>query len=200
MALGAYGPNLRLIAFATGVIVPRQVLSALSGPAYNIHPGPSTRPGLYPSCHAIYDGDRRFGSTLHEITPRVDEGPIIGVDEFDVPPGVDRMTLETMAFQSVLRLVERFASALTGPTAELTTHLPRLDVQWSGRKSTRRDFDALCTLPQHVDEAEFQRRYRAVGEGPEHALTLTLFGHRFRLDNPRAEATVYVAGNPARES
>lgn len=181
----------RLLACATEVIVPERLLAAFSGPSYNLHPGPPAYPGRFPSVFALYDGAAEFGSTLHEMSGKVDEGPIVGVDLFPVPPAADRALLETHSFASVLRLLVRMCAGLVH-SAPLP-HLP--DAAWSGRKTRQADFDALCRLPEGVDAAEFARRYRAVGEGPDHALEFTLFGHRFRLDNRRSGA-VTVAGCP----
>lgn len=55
----------------------------------------------------------------------------------------------------------------------------------AGPIQTKTDFDALCRLPSDVTFDEFARRYRAVREGPHHALDIEIFGHRFKLDNRR---------------
>ena len=80
-ACTAAGAGTRLIAFCTSIIVPAAALAALPGPGYNFHPGPPSRPGRYPSVFALYDGDRRFGITVHEMHARVDSGPIVAADE-----------------------------------------------------------------------------------------------------------------------
>ena len=68
-----------------------------------------------------------------------------------------------------------------------------IGVGWVGAKRSRKDFDALCALPEDADTAEFARRLRAVGEGPDHAITLTRFGRRFRLQSD-LQAEVVRAG------
>ncbi len=57
--------------------------------------------------------------------------------------------------------------------------------EWSGPVRTKTDFDALCRLPSDVTVDQFAHRYRAIGEGPHHALDIEIFGHRFKLDNRR---------------
>lgn len=175
----------RLLICGVAEIVPEALLKCFPGPSYNLHPGPPERPGRYPSVFALYDGDRRFGTTLHEAAPAVDSGAIVGVERFAVPEGADRETLDAMSFASVLHLLAEATPALVARAP-----LPRLDTRWSGRRASLADFQALCRLPEGVDAEEFARRYRAVGEGPEHALEITLHGHRFRLDNRRGDAVV----------
>src|SRR5262249_41689556 len=66
----------RLVAFCTATIVPGDLLRQLPAGAYNFHPGPPDYPGRHPASFAIYEGAARFGATAHEITGRVDNGPI----------------------------------------------------------------------------------------------------------------------------
>ncbi len=172
----------RLLAVGAAYIVPARILSALDGPAYNLHPGPPEYPGLFPSVFALYDRAARFGITLHEMTAKVDEGPIAAVDTYDILADWNRLALDSATFGAMLNMIERLAPALTA----VSHPLKRLNVPWAGAKRRRTDFDALCALPENADAAEFARRLRALGEGPDHALTLTRFGRTFRLvsENP----------------
>lgn len=150
----------RLVAFATGVIVPGAVLSILPGPAYNFHPGPPTYPGSHGVSFALYEGAERFGATAHVMTERVDEGPIVGVEWFDVPPATDRFGLEVEAYSALARLFLRLAAAL----ATSDTPLPAIGERWSPRKTTKREYEAMCRITTDMDAAEQARRRRAVGD------------------------------------
>src|SRR5690242_7992903 len=75
----------RLVAFTSGVVVPGAVLAALGHGAYNFHPGPPDYPGWAPAHFALYEGARTFGATAHVMAARVDSGPIVGVEPFDIP-------------------------------------------------------------------------------------------------------------------
>ncbi len=180
----------RLLICGSETIVSPEILDAFPGPSYNIHPGPPEYPGRYPSVFALYDGAAEFGTTVHEVTARVDAGPIVAVDRFPIPATADRAALEKLSFASVLRLIADLCPRLVAPAP-----MPRADAAWSGRPRRQAEFDALCRLPDDIGEAEFARRYRAVGEGPDHALEFTRFGHRFRLDNRRC-GPVTVGGCP----
>ncbi len=180
----------RLIAAGTGVILSADQLAALDGPAYNLHPGPPELPGLFPSVFALYQGLEQFGTTVHEMTAEVDRGPIVAVERFDIPKGADRLTLDQLSFASLIGLFNALAEHFTLNDAPL----PSVDEHWGERCWTRKDFDELCRLPEGVERSEFERRYRAIGEGPEHALEISLFGHRFVLNNRREKQSVYVAG------
>ncbi len=194
-ALAGAGADVRVIAIGTGVIVPARVLTTLAGPAYNVHPGPPEYPGIFPSVFALYAGAKHFGVTLHEMAEQIDSGPIVAVESFAIPPDWDRLALDTAAFAALLRLIEQHARQLADPTARLA----RIERSWSGPRRTRKDFEALCRLPEDVTTEEFVRRYRAVGEGPEHSLTITRFDHTFRLESTK-RGDVVRAGQPITNS
>ena len=183
----------RLIAFCTDVFVPPEILKQFDLGAHNFHPGPPEYPGLFPSCFAIYDGASAFGTTAHTMTAEIDAGEIVGTDYFDIERDIDRFTLDGMAFQSVFRLFRLLAPKLTDLESNLTPN----DETWRGKARRKKDFLQLCELPPGVTESEFSRRYRAAGEGPNHALTLSLFGHRFRLSNEREDDSVFRGGQPS---
>jgi methionyl-tRNA formyltransferase len=185
-AIADVTPQTRLVSFASEVIVPASVLAALPGPAYNFHPGPPEYPGLFPSVHALYDGRTEFAITLHEMLPQVDSGAIIAVNRFQILPGSDRLALDSATFRLMLEMFGQWAERL----AAVDTPLPRQRTSWSGPRRTRADFEALCELGEDPTPEEFARRLRAVGEGPEHALTFTRFGRRFRLVSDAAGAVV----------
>ena len=147
----------RLVAFTTGVVVPRFLLQALGHGAYNFHPGPPNYPGWAPAHFALYDGARAFGATMHAMTPRVDSGPIIGLESFAIPAGASVRDLEQIAYIRLGHLFWRKAREL----ACNSEPLPQLPIAWSGIKSTRRMYRDLCALPREIDADELKRRIRA---------------------------------------
>jgi methionyl-tRNA formyltransferase len=153
-------PDTRLISFCSSVIVPGAALAAMPGPSYNFHPGPPHRPGRYPSVFAVYDGDTRFGITVHEMEPKVDSGAIVVVDDFPVPPECDLAELEKITY---LRLADVFRK-LARHLATNLLPLPRTTHTWSGRKTTLAEAIALARITQDMSEAEVARRRRACGQ------------------------------------
>ena len=153
----------------------------LSLGAYNFHPGPPEYPGIFPSVFALYAGEKNFGVTLHEMAAVVDSGPIVAVERFAIKPEWDRLALDTATFTALTHLLARCAGHLN----DTNTPLAHASETWGTPRRTRKDFDSLCRLPEDASAEEFIRRYRAVGEGPEHALTVSRFGRTFALQPTR---------------
>jgi methionyl-tRNA formyltransferase len=167
----------RLLSFASPVIVPGHILNRLGYGAYNFHPGPPNYPGWAPAHFAIYDRTTTFGVTAHVMHERVDSGPIIAVDLFDIPTALSAAWLEAIAYARMARQYFSLAKPLaTSPHAP-----PALPVQWCGRKNTRRHCRELCNIPADISREELERRLAAFGDGRlDMVPTLTLHSHDFR--------------------
>jgi methionyl-tRNA formyltransferase len=149
----------RLIAFATPVIVPGDVLDALGYGAYNFHPGPPTYPGWAPAHFALYEGAAEFGATVHAMAVRVDSGPIVEVVHFPIPDDIGVQGLEGLAYAHLAQLFWRLAKYLS--TA--TDPLPHSALQWGRRTYSRRAYRAICDIPLDISKEELDRRLRVFG-------------------------------------
>lgn len=167
----------RLIAFVTPVVVPPRILINLGFGAYNFHPGPPQYPGWVPSHFAVYDKVTSFGATVHLMTERVDDGPIIAAEHFPIPENATIQMLEALAFTQLARIFWSLANVLVTQNEPLA-HLP---VQWGARKSTRRLYAAMCQIPLDIVKDELDRRIEAFGAGHFDIFpTINVHGHLFR--------------------
>lgn len=155
----------RLIGFFTPVIVPSRILELLGYGAYNFHPGPPNYPGWLPAHFAIYDRAKYYGATAHLMTERVDAGPIVDFEMFAVPPNISVQDLEGRTFATLARMFWNLAKAL----ATQSQPLPELPIKWSGRKTTRRQYESMCHIPAGISKEELDRRIEAFGRPLESA-------------------------------
>ena len=181
----------RLVAFVTPVLVPARILGALGFGAYNFHPGPPQYPGWAPSHFAIYDKASYFGATAHAMIEQVDAGPIVGFKVFSIPPNTSVLRLQELAFVELARLFWRLAPVL----ATQSEPLAELPIKWSGTKSTRRSYAAMCDIPADISKEELERRIAVFGAGHYGiSPTITLHGHQFRYVAPEADTKIESPG------
>jgi methionyl-tRNA formyltransferase len=168
----------RVVAFATAVLVPPQVIDQLGYGAYNFHSGPPNYPGWAPSYFAIYHQVTEFGATAHQMVKRIDAGPIVGFETFRVPMDTTAAGLEALANGHLARLFWQLAKLL----ATQSEPLVELPMQWSGQKTSRRKFAAMCDIPLNVSKEELIRRIKAFGGNP-FGITpaINLHGIRFQF-------------------
>jgi methionyl-tRNA formyltransferase len=181
----------RLVGFLTPVVVPTRILDRLGFGAYNFHPGPPHYPGWVPAYFAIYNRATEFGSTAHVMTERVDAGPIVDVELFPIPRHMTVQALDALALVKLAQVFWRLAKDL----ATRRKPLPALPIQWSGRKSTRRLYAAICDIPLDISKEDLERRIDVFGGG-QFGLTptMTLHGRTFRYIAPETDKKVESPG------
>ncbi len=167
----------RLLAFASPVIVPAQILDGLGFGAYNFHPGSPDYPGWAPAHFALYDGASEFGATVHVMAERVDCGPIVEAVRFAIPSGISAQGLEGLAYAHLTKLFWDLSKAL----ALQPEPLPVQDLQWGAKKNSRRAYQAICDIPLDISKEELDRRMRVFGRNHFGiAPTIKLHGVEFR--------------------
>ena len=147
---------MRLIAFSTNIIASPDVLDLLRGDCINFHPGPPEYPGYRPTGFALYRGERRYGVTAHYMTERVDEGAIVAVDRYDLPP--DPCLIETVkeAYQRLARLL----LSLLPQLARVGEPLPPIGESWGPKKTTKAQYEAMRLIAPDMDRGEVEKRFR----------------------------------------
>jgi methionyl-tRNA formyltransferase len=89
-------------------ILPPEVLGAPAIGCFNLHPGPLPRfAGLNAPSWAIYEGETRYGCSLHWMAPEVDAGPIAYEAVFDTEPRETGLSLSVKCTGHGLPLVEQ---------------------------------------------------------------------------------------------
>ncbi len=167
----------RLIAFATPLIVPLQVLDGLGFGAYNFHPGPPRYPGWAPAHFALYERATEFGATMHVMVEKVDAGPIVSVVRFAIPPQIGVAGLEGLTYAHLALLFWNLAE----PLACASEPLPVTDLAWHSRKYSRRAYQAICDIPLDIDKEELELRLRVFGDNHFGvAPTIRLHGVEFK--------------------
>ena len=167
-----------LLSFGTGVIVPQSILTLPKLMALNIHGASADFPGRDPHHFAHYSGAKKYGATLHFIRERVDSGPIVDMELFDVPDGATPAILLAAANRAGIELMRRLFAT------HASNGWPHIDqsLHWGLHKSTRRDFLELCRVRCDMDEGEFLRRLAATSMPGYSNLYIDLHGYRFRLE------------------
>ena len=153
-------PGRLLLSCGTDILVPNSILERCDI-AYNCHPGPPAFPGRDPHHWAIYHEAKTFGVTLHRMTQKVDQGPIVATLRFPIPPSATPDQLRYFADSAAAMFsVLHLNDMLDGPL------IPNGEV-WGKVKHRRSDLKRMCKL-DGVDAGEAARRRRAfAAEGYE---------------------------------
>lgn len=158
-----------LVSVMWNKIVPPRILARFDGGGINLHPGPLPEyRGSFARTHAILNGDKSFGVTVHYLSERVDRGDIIGELQFPVLPSETALSLDTRAqlygyalfCQVWLRLLD--GSATCRSQDELITQDKRKACFYPMRMMT----ELLDSSDVQRSPEELDRLYRALYLAP----------------------------------
>ena len=93
-----------LISILFTKVIPAAVVRQVRSVNLHCAPLPAYR-GSNATLWAILNGEESFGASLHEMSERVDEGPIIEEVRFRVPPGITNAGLYAMTHDAAYQLL-----------------------------------------------------------------------------------------------
>lgn len=129
----------RLFAFLTPSYVPSELLSYVDS-AFNVHPGPPSRPGFRPTHFAYHDTDPKHGVTLFQMTEQVDEGLIIASQKIDISMAKSLEKVEELTYIAAVQLALANLKVIAG----IKNPAPYTGEQWSGTKMSHSDWAKLA--------------------------------------------------------
>ena len=119
-ALRAAGPDL-IITFHFDQVLSGETIGLARLGGINVHPAmlPHHR-GPVPTIHALADGDRRFGVTLHRLAPTIDAGAILIQAAADLPVDVTATRAATLLHERARSMMDTMLEevARSGALAE----------------------------------------------------------------------------------
>jgi methionyl-tRNA formyltransferase len=123
--------------------------------AINFHPAPPWHPGFAPYSWAIYNGDERYGVTVHAMAPAVDTGTILWTENFPIRDGdsVERLQQRTMKYM--------FRAFMFGMSCDFDMYR-RYAIDWERPARTKTDFENLRQIPDwEMNFNQIEARIRA---------------------------------------
>lgn len=165
-----------LLVFGSGVVVPSRILEKMRLPAYNVHAASPEFPGRDPHHHAIYRKAKRYGATLHQIIEKIDAGPIVSVEWFDVEDDDTPTTLLDKSNQAGIVLIKRYADLILSNKTLVS------DEKWGTIKTKRSDLKKLCHISPLIDEASFKHLKKSFDSENHRNLTVSIHEVNFIMD------------------
>lgn len=167
-----------LISFCNGIIIPANIISNLSL-AVNFHPAPPKYPGRDVHHFALYNSEKRYGATMHQMTEKVDDGKIIKTREFLIPIGITPTDLLNMAIEESYILLEENLIKIINRESEILD--PPKKIRWGKVKYTRKMFKEFCRIDNIEDTEEFVKRVRCFHVKPYENIEVSIDNKWFSL-------------------
>lgn len=171
-----------IVTFRTHFVVPGHLLGRSTLGGINFHSGTPNFRGTGAANWAILTGSSQFGTTVHRLTPSIDEGPIIAVELFSISPSERLFDLLEKSAKHAIGVFQSFVDAMTNVSPQDLSSLldPRAcNAQWSGPVRTAKELDDLTRIPLPISQEDLDRRIRAMST-PAYEPYIEIFGRRFQ--------------------
>lgn len=168
--------NKVLISFNTNLIIAKEDFEKCEF-CFNIHAASPRFPGRDPHHWAKYTSAKEYGATLHYMTEKVDNGPIIKVNRFEIKEQDSPADILNKANKEAFRLLEELFSLLS------SSELIPIDFkeQWDTKKYKRSDLIKICDLTDLKDPNEFDLRVQSFYSEKFPNLYIKRFNQKFYL-------------------
>ena len=134
-----------LVSVACPYILKQDVLAVPARTSINVHHAPLPKyKGMMPTFWQMYHGESSVGITVHEISSKIDEGPILHQESLPIIPG-----------ESMHQLIRRSKEA--GAAAVLKV-LQQIASGTVAHVSSSEEKGSYFTFPNRSEMAEFHRR------------------------------------------
>ena len=155
--------------------IPKEVLDCAKKGAINFHPGLPKYPGIGCYNYALWNEDKEYGVTVHQMDEEIDAGQIIDFIEFKI---LKTDTIKTLKNRAMLWLKQLFyrtmIDILDNNMILYLHHVSPINEKWGEYKS-RKDFQDFCEIDfkdfiyeksyEHYDwgvnKEELEKRLRA---------------------------------------
>jgi hypothetical protein len=145
--------NKILISYNTNIIIAKEDFEKCEN-SFNIHAASPSFPGRDPHHWAKYVGATSYGATLHYMTDKVDNGPIVKVNWFSIDSTDTPSSILHKANLEAFKLLDFILSELT----TFTEIQVDPNEQWNTKKYKRADLIQICDVTDLVDPVEFDLR------------------------------------------
>jgi methionyl-tRNA formyltransferase len=144
-----------LISYISPWIIPKTVLKNIKIRAVNFHPGPPEYPGTGCFNFALYRNEKKYGSTLHIMEPKVDTGRIISVSRFNIKKDTTVEDLSILTYKNMHNLFKKNLDKILSKD-----EISYSKTSWERKPYKRKDLEDLATLDLSMTKKEIQRRIR----------------------------------------
>jgi methionyl-tRNA formyltransferase len=168
--------NKILVSYNTNIIISKDDFEKCES-SFNIHAASPNFPGRDPHHWAKYVGATKYGATLHYMTDKVDNGPIIKVNWFSIDSNDTPSNILQKANFEAVKLLDYILSALS-KFAEIQVDASE---QWNTKKYKRADLVKICDVTDLIDTSEFDLRVNSFYTEKHPNLYLKKFDQTFYL-------------------
>ena len=164
-----------LISFLNSIYIDKNVRKKIKVGSFNFHPGPPEYPGFGCYNFALLDKVNFYGSTVHVINDKFDNGKIINVNKFKI--SYKKLNLEkliAMTHRSIIRQAKDFINNILNE--KLKTNV---SFKWKKKAYTKKEFDIAREIKLNDSRENILKKIKAFTYKNYESVYINLKGYKF---------------------
>ena len=145
-----------IISYLSAWVLDQNVLNNTKYLNINFHPGPPKYPGIGCFNFAIFNNEKTYGATMHEMKKKVDSGKIIKKIKFNINK-LNLIQLIERTYEKMFKLLKKEM-----PKILAKKKLNFSKNKWSRKAYTRKDFNNFCKIDLKMKPDQLIRKIKAI--------------------------------------
>ena len=166
-----------LISFLNTKYISRNIRQKIKKGSYNFHPGPPEYPGFGCYNFALLDRVNFYGSTIHLMNDKFDNGPIINTKKFKISNqkiNLEKLILKT--HRNIFLQAKKFINSILNNNINVNKHL-----KWKRKAYTKREFEIAREINLKDTKLSIQKKIAAFSYKNYDSVFVKLKGFKFEL-------------------
>ncbi len=146
-----------LISFLNSKYINKEIIEKIRNESFNFHPGPPEYPGFGCYNFALLDKVNFYGSTIHMINDRFDNGKIINVKKFKTSyKTLNLDKLISMTHKSIFEQAKNFISSLIKGQIKKNDNF-----KWKRKAYSKKEFEIAREIKLKDTKANIKKKIKA---------------------------------------
>ena len=166
-----------LLSFLSPLYIDKSVRKRIRINSFNFHPGPPEYPGFGCYNFALLDKSKFYGSTVHIINDRFDNGKIINVKRFKI--SYERLNLEKLinkTHKNTLYQAKAFINGILNKKIKISGSF-----KWKRKAYTKKEFEKAREVKLNETKANILRKIKAFSYKNFESVFINFKGCKFVL-------------------
>lgn len=146
-----------LISFLNSKHISRKIIKKVKKGSFNFHPGPPEYPGFGCYNFALLDKVNFYGSTVHKINNKFDDGEIVNVVKFKT--SYKRLNLDkliSMTHKSILKQAKDFINTIIKGRLSKNHN-----IRWKRKAYSKKEFEIAREIKLKDSRANIKKKIKA---------------------------------------
>ncbi len=166
-----------LISFLNSLYISKSVRKKIKINSFNFHPGPPEYPGFGCYNFALLNQAKVYGSTIHIINDKFDNGKIVDVSKFKISyKKIDLARLINLTHNKILKQAKNFINN------SLIKKIPyKCKEKWKRKAYTKREFEAAREIKLNDNKEKILRKIKAFSFKNYKTVYINFRGYKFEF-------------------